>query len=47
MRPNFAIEESKNIESTSNRIKIILDAKYEKASLKDITTKLIYYIKDI
>ena len=34
MRTNFAIQESKNIKSPTNRIKIILDAKYEKANLK-------------
>ena len=40
MRNNFAIQESKNIKSTTNRIKKDLDIKYEKANLKDITTKV-------
>ena len=40
MRTNFEIQESKNIMSADNRIEKILDAKYEKAYLKDITTKL-------
>ena len=40
MRTNFKIQESKNINSASKRIKKILDAKYEKANSKDITTKL-------
>ena len=39
MRTNFAIQESKNIKSATNRINNILDAKYEKANLKKITTK--------
>ena len=43
MRTNFAIQESKNIQSTTNRIKKILDAKNEKANSKQITTKLKYY----
>ena len=42
MRTNFTIQESKNIKSTTNRIKKILDAKYEKANLKEITNKLKY-----
>ena len=40
MRTNFAIQGSKNIKSTTNRIKKILDAKYEKANIKVISTKL-------
>ena len=32
MRTNFAIQESKNIKSATNRIKKILDAKCEKAN---------------
>ena len=40
MRNNFAIQESKNIKSTTNQIKQILDAKYDKANFKEITTKL-------
>ena len=39
MRTNFAIQESKNIESTTNRIKKILDDKYEKANLQEITNQ--------
>ena len=39
MRTNFTIQESKNIKSATNRIKEILDAKYEKANLKDIITR--------
>ena len=42
MRTNFAIQESKNIKSAINRIKKILDAKYEKENLKEIITKLKY-----
>ena len=38
MRTNFAIQESKNIKSITNRMKKILDAKYEKENLKEITT---------
>ena len=39
MRTNFAIQESKNMKGATNRIKKILDAKYEKANLKEITTR--------
>ena len=39
MRTNFAIQESKIIKGATNGIKKILDAKYKKANLKDITTK--------
>ena len=46
MRTNFAIQESKNIKSATYRIKIILDAKYEKANLEEITTKLKYLNSD-
>ena len=46
MKTNFAIQESKNIKSATNRIKKILDAKYEKANLKDITVKLKYLNSD-
>ena len=46
MRTNFAIQESKNIKSPTNRIKQILDAKYEKEHLKEITTKLNYLNSD-
>ena len=43
MRTNFTIQEcNKNIKSAANRIKKILDAKYEKINFKDITTKLKY-----
>ena len=46
MRTNFAVQESKNIKSATNGIKNILDAKYEKANLKEITNKLKYLKKD-
>ena len=46
MRTNFAIQESKNIESVTNSIKKISDAKYEKTNLKEITTKLKYLNSD-
>ena len=46
MRTNFVIQESKNIKSATNRIKKILDANYEKANLKEITTKLKYLKSD-
>ena len=39
MRTNFAIQESKNIKSATNRVNKILDAKYEMVNLKEITTK--------
>ena len=34
MITNFTIQESKNIKSATNRIKKILDAKYEKGKFK-------------
>ena len=40
IRTNFVIQESKNIKSTTNRIKKILDAEYETA------TKLKYLNSD-
>ena len=40
MKNNFAIQDGKNINSATTRIKKIRDAKYEKAGLKNITTKL-------
>ena len=46
MRTNFVIQDSKNIKSATNRIKKILDAKYEKANLKEITNKLKYLNSD-
>ena len=46
MKTNFAIQESKNIKSTTNRIKKILEASYEKVNLKDITNKLKYLYSD-
>ena len=46
MRTNFAIQESKNIKNATNRIKKMLDAKYEKANLKEITTKVKYLNSD-
>ena len=42
MRTNFAIQENKDIKSATNRIKKILDAKYEKANLKEMTNKSKY-----
>ena len=46
LRLRVAPEESKNIKSATNRINQILYAKYEKANLKDITTKLKYLNSD-
>ena len=46
MRTNFVIQDSKNIKSATNRSKKILDANYEKANLKEITTKLKYLNSD-
>ena len=46
MSTTFAIQESKNIKSATNRIKKIWDAKYEKANFKKITTKLKYLNSD-
>ena len=40
MRTYFAIQESKHIKSSTNRIKKIIDAKYEKANSKEITITL-------
>ena len=40
MMTNCAIQESFNIKSATNRFKKILDAKYKKANLKEITTKI-------
>ena len=37
MITNFAIQLSKHIQSATNRIKKVLDAKYEKENLKEIT----------
>ena len=45
IKTNFAIQESKIIESVTNRIKKIWDAKYEKANIKEITTKLKYLVQ--
>ena len=45
-RTDFVIQESKNIKSSTNRIKKILDTKYEKANLNEITTKLNYLNSD-
>ena len=42
MRTNFVIQESKNINNATDRIKKILDAKYERANLKEITNYLKY-----
>ena len=46
MRTNFAIQDSKNITSATNRNKKILHAKYKKAKLKEITNKLKYFNSD-
>ena len=42
----FAIQEGKNVKIATNRIKKILDAKQEKANLKEITTKFKYLNTD-
>ena len=44
MWTNFAIQESKNIKRAIERIEKILDAKYEKVNLKEITNKLKYSV---
>ena len=41
-KTNFTIQESNNIKNATNRIKKILDAKYEKINLKEIIIKLKY-----
>ena len=46
MRTNFVIQASKNIKIATNQIKKILDAKHEKANLKEITTKVKYLNPD-
>ena len=46
MRTNFAIQESENVESATNRIKKILDAKYEKANLIEIRNESKYLNTD-
>ena len=46
MSTNFAIQESKNIKSATNRIRIILGAKYKKTNLNEISTKLKYLNSD-
>ena len=46
MKNNFTIQESKNIKSATNWIKKILDAKYKRANLKEIGTKLKYLNAD-
>ena len=43
---HFAISDSKNVVQATRRIKKILDAKYEKANLKEITKQLNYLSKD-
>ena len=45
MRTIFAIQESKNIRNTTNRIKKTLND-YEKANLKDKSTKFKYLNSD-
>ena len=42
---HFAIEESTNVQQATTRIKKILDAKYEKANLKEIVKSLNYLTK--
>jgi len=42
---HFAIEESANVQQATSRIKKILDAKYEKANLKQIVKSLNYLAK--
>ena len=42
MKTNFAIQDSKNIRSATDRIKKILYAKYKKVNSKEITNKLKY-----
>ena len=42
---HFAIEESANVQQATSRIKKILDAKYEKANLKQIVKSLNYLEK--
>ena len=43
---HFAISDSKNVAQATRRIKKILDAKYQKANLKEITKQLDYLSKD-
>ena len=43
---HFAIQEPKSVQNATNRIKQILDAKYEKADLKQITKELSYLDKN-
>ena len=45
VRGHFAIEESVNVKQATSRIKKILDAKYEKANLKQLVKKLNYLTK--
>ena len=40
LKKHFTIQDSKNVRNSTNRIKKILDARYEKAYLKKITNKL-------
>ena len=42
LNKHVAIQDSKNIRNSTNRIKKILDASYENANLKNITSKLKY-----
>ena len=42
VKKHFQIQDSKNVRNSTNRIKKILDASYEKANLKSITSKLKY-----
>ena len=43
---HFAISESEKVQQATNRIKRILDAKYEKANLKKVVNKLDYLNKE-
>ena len=42
MKTNFTFQQSQIIKSATNRVNQILDAKYVKGNLKQITTKLKY-----
>ena len=46
MRTNFVIQENKNIRNVTNRGNKILEAKYEKSNLKEITNELKYLNSD-
>ena len=46
MRTNLQFNKVEKVKSSTNRIKKFFDAKYEKANLKEITTKLKYLNPD-